>query len=76
MSLGRVPLEDWPEGWIVVVPDTWRADGLWTDVQSEAQEEIDTSLREMYAEFTKQPLSPRLKWLLREIELSVEDTSA
>jgi hypothetical protein len=70
--MSRVVSEDWPEGYLVVVPHAWRGDDLWTDMQSEAQERIGTTLREMYAELLQEPLSPGLKSLARQIELGSE----
>ena len=64
----RAVSEDWPEGSIVVVPHTWRDDDLWLDMQHQAQERIGTTLREMYAELGRLPLSPRLRLLVRQIK--------
>jgi hypothetical protein len=61
-------MEDWSVGQIVFVPHSWRGDGLWTDIQMEAQERIGANLREGYAELLQQPLSPSLINLIREIE--------
>jgi hypothetical protein len=47
MPMGRAAAEDWPEDYIIVVPHAWRGDGLWIDMQTEAQERIGTTLREM-----------------------------
>ena len=66
--MGRAVSEDWPEGYLVVVPHAWRGDDLWTDMQSEAQERISTTLREMYADLLQQPLSPSLERLVRQIK--------
>ena len=70
--MGRAVSEDWPEGYLVVVPHAWRGDDLWTDMQSEAQERISTTLREMYADLLQQPLSPSLERLVRQIETRSE----
>ena len=43
-------MEDWPVGQIVVVPHSWRGDGLWNEIQLEAQDRIGADLRETYAE--------------------------
>jgi hypothetical protein len=66
--MGRAAPEDWPKGFIVVVPRAWRGDGLWTDMQTEVQERIGTTLREMYADLLRQPLSPQLAALVRDIK--------
>ncbi len=60
--------EDWPEGHIIVVPHAWRGDGLWNDMQAEAQERIGTTLCEMYAEFLQQPLPPGLQKAILSLE--------
>ena len=60
--------DDEPEEYIVVVPNSWRADGLWRDIQAETQVRIRTSLREMYANLERLPLSPSLTLLVRQIE--------
>jgi hypothetical protein len=65
--MGRVAVEDSLEDYIIVVPHAWRGDGLWIDMQTEAQERIGTTLREMYAELLQQPLSPALQSLIRQI---------
>jgi hypothetical protein len=70
--MSRAAVEDWLEDYIIVVPHAWRDEGLWIDMQSEAQERIGTTLREMYAELLQQPLSPCLKGLLRQIEVGSE----
>ena len=72
MPMGRAVSEDWPEGYLVVVPHAWRGDGLWTGMQAEAQERISTTLREMYADLLQQPLSPSLERLVRQIETRSE----
>jgi hypothetical protein len=66
--MGCAASDDWPEDYIVVVPHAWRDDDLWRDIQSETQERIGTTLREMYAELDRLPLSPRLTLLARQIE--------
>ena len=70
--MSRVVSEDWPEGYLVVVPHAWRGDDLWIDMQSEAQERIGTTLREMYAELLQEPLSPGLQGLVRRIRTGLE----
>jgi len=60
--------EDWPEGHLIVVPHAWRGDGLWRDMQAEAQERIGTTLCEMYAEFLREPLSPGLQKAILSLE--------
>ena len=72
MPMDRAVSDEWAEDHIIVVPHAWRGDGLWTDMQSQAQERIGESLREMYAELLQQPLSPRLKRLLCRIEARSE----
>jgi hypothetical protein len=67
--------EDWPEGYIIVVPHAWRGDDLWRDMQSEAQERIGTTLREMYAELIHRPLPPGLEGLVHQIGTSSETRS-
>jgi hypothetical protein len=64
--------EDWPEGHLIIVPHAWRSDGLWIDMQSEVQERIGTTLREMYAELLQQPPSPMLQKFIHQIELGSE----
>ena len=66
--MGCAASDDWLEDYIVVVPHAWRDDDLWKDIQSETQERIGTTLREMYAELDRLPLSPRLMLLARQIE--------
>jgi hypothetical protein len=72
MPMSLAESEDWPEGHLIIVPHAWRGDGLWTDMQSEAQERIGATLREMYAELLQQPLSPGLKRIARQIEVRSE----
>lgn len=72
MPMGRAAVEDWPEGYIIVVPHAWRDDNLWSDMQSQAQARIGQTLREMYAELLQQPLSPGLERLARQIEARSE----
>ena len=66
--MGQALDEDWPEGFMFAVPHAWRDDGLWPDMQAQAQERIGTRLRETYADLLQQPLSPGLIGLVREIE--------
>jgi hypothetical protein len=68
MSMSIAVSEDWPEGHLIIVPHAWRGDDLWTDMQSEAQERIGKTLREMYAELLQRPLPPGLERLVRRIE--------
>jgi hypothetical protein len=49
-------------------PHAWRDDDLWKEIQTETQERIGTSLREMYADLGRLPLSPRLRLLVRQIK--------
>ena len=70
--MSRAVSEDWPEGYLVVVPHAWRGDDLWTAMQAETQERISTTLREMYAELLQQPLSPGLERLVCQIETRSE----
>jgi len=70
--MDRAAVEDWPEGYTIVVPHAWRDDGLWIDMRSETQERIGTTLREMYAELLQQPPSPALQKLIRQIEVGSE----
>ena len=65
--MGCTTEDDWPEGYIVVVPHAWRGDDLWRDMQSEAQERIGTTLREMYAELLQRPMPLGLEGLVRQI---------
>ena len=64
-------MEDWPVGQIVVVPHSWRGDGLWNEIQLEAQDRIGADLRETYAELIRQPLSPNLMSLVHQIEAQI-----
>jgi hypothetical protein len=68
--------EDWPIGYVIAVPRSWRGDGLWYDIQTEAQKQIGRDLQEMYAELTRQPLPPSLTILVREIESRLAALSA
>jgi hypothetical protein len=68
MVMSLAESEDWPEGHLIIVPHAWRGDGLWTDMQSEAQERIGATLRQMYAELLQRPLPPGLERLVRRIE--------
>jgi hypothetical protein len=68
MPDGRAASDDWLEDYIVVVPHAWRDDDLWREIQTETQERIGTSLREMYADLGRLPLSPRLRLLVRQIK--------
>ncbi len=42
--MGRAGVEDCPEDYIIVVPHAWRDDGLWIDMQTEAQKRIGPEL--------------------------------
>ncbi|WP_201865107.1 hypothetical protein [Microvirga soli] len=66
--MGYGASDDEPEEYIIVVPHSWRDDGLWRDIQAETQERIRTSLREMYVNLERLPLSPSLTLLVRQIE--------
>jgi hypothetical protein len=66
--MDRAASDGWLEDYIVVVPHAWRDDDLWRDIQTEAQERIGTTLREMFAELGCLPLSPYLTLLVRQIE--------
>jgi hypothetical protein len=66
--MGRAASDVWLEDYIVVVPHAWRDDDLWREIQTETQERIGTSLREMYAELGRLPLSPSLRLLVRQIK--------
>ena len=70
--MGFVGAEDCPEDYLIVVPHAWRDDGLWIDMQTEAQERIGTALREMYAELLQQPPSRALQILIDRIEVGSE----
>lgn len=60
--------DDWPEGFLITVPHAWRDDGLWQDMQAEAQERIGARLRELYVDLLQQPLPPGLVGLIHRIE--------
>jgi hypothetical protein len=45
--------EEWPIGYVIAVPHVWRGDGLWCDIQTEAQKRIGRGLQEMYAELMR-----------------------
>ncbi len=66
--MGRAASDDGPEDYLIVVPHAWRDDDLWLDIQLETQERIGTTLREMYADLGRLPLSPSLMLLVRQIE--------
>jgi hypothetical protein len=66
--MGHKASDDWPEEYIFVVPHAWRDDNLWLDIRIETQERIGTSLRGMYADLERLPLSPSLTRLVRRIE--------
>jgi hypothetical protein len=65
--MGHAASEDWPEDYIIFVPHRRRGDDLWRDIQAKTQERIGTTLREMYAELERLPLSPSLMLLVRQI---------
>ena len=60
--------DEGPEDYIIVVPHVWRDDDLWLDIQVETKERIGTTLREMYSDLGRLPLSPSLMLLVRQIE--------
>jgi hypothetical protein len=66
--MGRGASDDGPEDYVIVVPHAWRDDDLWLDIQVETHERIGTTLREMYADLGRLPLSPRLMLLIRQIK--------
>ena len=66
--MGRAASDDWPEDYLIVVPHAWRNDDLWLDIQLETQQRIGTTLREMYADLGRPPLSSSLMLLVRQIE--------
>ena len=66
--MGHRASDDRLEEYIIVVPHAWRGDNLWLDIQVEAKERIGTTLREMYADLERLPLSPSLILLVRQIE--------
>ena len=70
--MGRAANDNWPEGQLLVVPHAWRGDRLWSDLQAEAQDRIESALRAMYDHLLQQPLSPRLSKLIRQIEMWLE----
>jgi hypothetical protein len=70
--MGRAVSEDWPEDHNVVVPQAWRGNDLWIDMQSEAQERISRNLRDMNASLLHRPLSPSLARLIYAIEVGSE----
>ena len=39
----------WPSGQLIILSHAWRDDGLWSDIQAEAQDGIKTVLWAMYA---------------------------
>ena len=66
--MGHRASNDWPEEYIIIVHHSWRDDDLWLDIQVEIQERIGTTLREMYADLERLPLSPSLTLLVHQIE--------
>ncbi len=70
--MGRAVSDGLPEDDNVVVQPTWRGNDLWIGMQSEAQERISKTLRDMNAELLQQPLSPSLTRLIRAIEVGLE----
>ena len=66
--MGHAAFDDWLEDYVVVVPHAWRDDDLWRDIQAETHERIGTTLREMYPDLGRLPLSPSLTLLARQIE--------
>jgi hypothetical protein len=74
--MGRAVSDDWPEDHsVVVVPHARKGDDLWADMQSDAQERISRTLRDMNAELLQQPLSPSLTRLIRTTEVGLEAPS-
>ena len=73
--MGRAANDNWPERQLLVVPHAWRGDSrgrLWSDLQTEAQDRIESALRAMYAALLQQPLSPRLAKLVYQIRTQQE----
>ena len=70
--MGRAANDNWPERPLHVVPHVRRGDGLWSDLQTEAQDRIGAALRAMYADLLLQPLSPQLLKLIRQIRTRLE----
>jgi hypothetical protein len=70
--MGRAANDNWPERQLLVVPHGRRGDGLWSDLQSEAQDRIGAALGAMYADLLLQPLSPQLLKLIRQIRTRLE----
>lgn len=66
--MGHRASDDWLEEYIIVVPHAWRDDHLRLDIKVETQERIGSTLREMYADLERLPLSPSLILLVRQIE--------
>jgi hypothetical protein len=66
--MGRAASDDGQEDYIIVIPHAWRGDDLWRDIRAETHERIGTTLREMYAELGRLPLSPCLMLLVRQIK--------
>jgi hypothetical protein len=61
-----------PESQLIIVPDAWQGDRHWTDLSAGVQDRIGVALQGMYADLLQQPLSPRLKKLIRQIEARLE----
>ena len=73
--MGRVANDNWPERQLLVVPHAWCGGSrgrLWSDLQTEAQDGIESALRAMYADLLLQPLSPQLLKLIRQIRTRLE----
>jgi hypothetical protein len=64
--------EDWPIGLIIAVPHAFRGDSLWDDIRDQTQDRIGAALRAMYADLLRQPLSPGLERLARQIKTRSE----
>jgi len=60
--------DDWQHGDLVVVPHAWRDEALWIEIQETTQDQISINLRAMYSELLRQPVSPPLAAMAREIE--------
>jgi hypothetical protein len=66
--MSRAASDDGQEDYVIVVPHPWRDDDLWQGIRAETHERIGTTLREMYADLERLPLSPCLMLLVRQIE--------
>ncbi|GEO19018.1 hypothetical protein [Microvirga aerophila] len=66
--------DNWPLGELIIVPHVRRDDLRWSDIQTEAQDQIGAALQAMYAALLQQPLSPRLAKLVWEFKADTEGT--